>query len=106
MRGLFGVLVLLVSLGTTVLADEGKELFNGKDLDGWVAEGAKDLKDASGATVPVWSVRDGLLHCEGKGFGFLRYSKQEYGDFRLHVKYRMNNKGCNSGIGIRTRDFD
>jgi len=87
--------------------DEGKQvaLFNGKDLDGWVAEGAKEFKDKSGKAQPVWSVQDGLIHCAGHGYGFLRYDKQEFSDFILHMEYRMAPK-CNSGIGIRTVPYD
>ncbi len=79
------------------------ELFNGRDLTGWVPEGTKEFKDASGKTVPVWSVQDGLLNCRGNGFGFLRYDR-EFCDFALHIEYRMS-KGCNSGIGIRHKKF-
>src|SRR3954453_21208939 len=84
------------------------ELFNGKDLDGWVAEGQKDYKDGD-QVKPVWTVQPGLLVCAGKGYGFLRYAKQEFADFAFHVEYRMTKpaKGmCNSGIGIRTVPFD
>jgi hypothetical protein len=88
-------------------ADESQTLlFNGKDLDGWLAEGVKEYKDQDGKNQPVWSVRDGLLHCQGKGFGFLRSTKREYADFEFHVEYRMQNAKCNSGIGIRTQAFD
>lgn len=84
---------------------DGIELFNGKDLDGWVVEGVKEFKDKEGKVTPVWSVREGFLVCEGKGLGFLRYGKKEFGDFALHLEYRMAPK-CNSGIGIRTIPFD
>src|SRR5439155_126334 len=77
------------------------EIFNGKDLDGWVAEGAKDYKDQDGKLRPVWTVRDRFLHCAGKGYGFLRYDKREFADFVLHVEYRMAPK-CNSVIDFRT----
>jgi len=91
---------LLASAG---LSDE-LLLFNGKDLDGWVAEGVSEyVKD--GRTVPVWSVEDGHLVCTGKGFGFLRYDRRTFADFVLHVEFRMA-PGCNSGLGIRTRSFD
>ena len=103
----FGLLATLL-LAFTAWADDGKNLFNGKDLRDWEAEGAKEFKDNDGKSVQVWSVRDGMLHCEGRGFGFLRYTgKQEYADFAFHLRmYRMTNARCNSGIGIRTRAFD
>jgi hypothetical protein len=85
-------------------AEDTTELFNGKDLDGWVVEGTKDYKEGE-KVHPVWSVQDGLLHCAGRGYGFLRYDKRQFGDFALHVEYRMT-RGCNSGIGIRTVPYD
>lgn len=85
-------------------ADGVETLFNGRNLDGWVAEGVSEIRDGSG-TRPVWSARDGMIACEGSGFGFLRYAGREFGDFVLHVEYRME-PGGNTGVGIRTRPFD
>ncbi len=96
------ILTALV-LASPGLAEEVR-LFNGKNLDGWVAEGVKEfVKD--GRTVPVWSVKDGNLLCSGKGFGFLRYDRRSFADFVFHVEFRMA-PGCNSGLGVRTRSFD
>ena len=96
---------LLVLLSAPALAEEGfKDLFNGKDLDGWVAEGVKDFVK-EGQTQPVWSVKDGSILCNGKGFGFLRYDREEFTDFVFHVEFRMAPR-CNSGLGFRTRAFD
>ncbi len=77
-------------------ADDYRDLFNGKDLEGWTVEGPQ--KDKAGQ--PIWSVREGMIVCTGKGFGFLRYAKQEFGDFAYRVEFRMSPK-CNSGLGIR-----
>ena len=82
--------------------DDGLPLFDGKDLDGWVAEGVKEFTGPDGRVQPVWSVRDGLLVCDGRGFGFLRYDRREFADFVFHVEFRMSPK-CNSGLGVRTR---
>jgi len=95
----------VVVLAPAVPAQEFRDLFNGKDLDGWVAEGQKEYKDGD-QTKPVWLVKDGLLVCDGKGFGFLRYDKQQFTDFVFHVEYRMTAAKCNSGLGIRTTVFD
>jgi hypothetical protein len=100
-------LFIFACLSVAPLAAQESEritLFNGKDLDGWVAEGARDFKDG-GQLKQVWSVKDGNIFCDGKGFGFLRYAKQEFADFHFHVEYRMHPR-CNSGIGIRTVPFD
>ena len=86
-RGLDAVKFIKVALfvalifGNAVYAGEGRPLFNGNDLKDWVAEGGKEFKDKDGKLESVWSVRDGMLHCQGQGFGFLRYTKEEFGDF-------------------------
>jgi hypothetical protein len=100
---LIGCVAAVVSAGLIGQArgDEFQPLFNGKDLDGWVAEGANEAPDGG----PVWTVKDGMIHCAGKGFGFLRYDRREFADFTFHVEFRMTPK-CNSGIGVRTRVFD
>jgi hypothetical protein len=98
---LLAALLLVSAAG----AQEWLELFNGNDLDGWVAEGRKEYKDKEGQTRPVWSVEGGLLVCNGNGFGFLRYDRKVFTDFAFHVEYRMAPR-CNSGIGIRTASFD
>jgi hypothetical protein len=96
--------LLAAALAAAAWAEEARELFNGKDLDGWVVE-ERPYKDKTGKNTPNWSVQDGLLTCEGKTFGFLRYGKQEYADFALHVECRLAPKS-NSGIGIRTVPYD
>jgi hypothetical protein len=97
-------LALLVLAGTTP-AQAPTPLFNGKDLDGWVAEGVKEYKDKDGQLKPIWSVRDGLLVCNGSGFGFLRYDKKVFANFQFHVEFRLAPR-CNTGLGIRTAAFD
>lgn len=104
-------LALVVSVaGSSRAADTDGwvDLFNGKDLTGWVIDGPKEYRDkADGNKVKaLWTVQDGMIRTAGVGLGFLRYDK-EYSDFILHVEYRLvKEKGANSGIGIRTRAFD
>lgn len=96
-------LLVLALLG--LAGDEpALSLFDGKSLDGWVAEGVSEY-DADGARKPVWTAEDGTLVCRGKGFGFLRYKEREFEDFAFHVEFRME-PGCNSGVGFRTTAFD
>jgi hypothetical protein len=90
-------------LGLSGRADETIALFNGKDLEGWVAEGVKE-SSKDGETRPVWTVKDGMILCNGWGFGFLRYDRREFRDFVLYAEFRMAPK-CNSGLGVRTRAF-
>lgn len=96
-------LVSLILCCARAGADEGfRDIFDGKSLDGWVVEGTKTLK-VDDKEQPVWTVDDGMVHCAGKGFGFLRYDKP-LKDFVLKLEYKVN-KGGNSGIGIRTVPF-
>lgn len=74
------------------------ELFNGKDLSGWIVDGTKSYV-VDGVEKPVWTVGDGVIRCAGQGFGFLRYD-QSFDDFELRLEYRLS-PGCNSGVGIR-----
>jgi hypothetical protein len=103
----FGMAAALFLAATAVRADELRDLFDGKTLDGWVVEGP--AVDKQGKT--VWTVRDGMIVASGKVYGFLRYDRQKFGDFALRVEYRFTPTKVkkdvgNSGIGIRTGPFD
>jgi hypothetical protein len=64
------------------------DLFNGKDLSGWV-----DVN----TSVDTWSVKDGLLVCKGRPIGVMRSAKQ-YENFVLHIEWRHMKAGGNSGV--------
>ena len=64
------------------------ELFNGKDLRGWVnVNGARS----------TWSVRDGLLVGTGLPSGFLR-TETMHGNYVLELEWRIAGPGGNSGL--------
>jgi arylsulfatase A-like enzyme len=88
---------------------EFTDLFNGHDLDGWVAESHADSESHPDGR-PVWSARDGELVCDGRGFGFLRYAREPFADFTLRLEFQLQKpagrRSCNSGIGLRTVAFD
>jgi hypothetical protein len=90
--GVRGVCIMLLSLLASSARGEDpfqyRELFNGKDLTGWVNVNTE--KD-------TWSVRDGLLVCTGKPTGVMRTDKQ-YENFLLHVEWRHMEPGGNSGV--------
>lgn len=67
-----------------------KDLFNGRDLTGWV-----DVNTSP----ETWSVRDGMLICSGKPIGVMRSEKQ-YENFVLHIEWRHMEAGGNSGVFI------
>lgn len=75
------------------------DMLAGGDLKQWVAEGKSERKDGK----PVWTLNDGVLHCAGQGYGFLRYDTK-VDDFVWTLEYRMK-KGCNSGLGIRHEKY-
>ena len=100
-------MVPFVLLALAAPTDGYRDLFNGTDLTGWVAEGPAG-KDGS----PIWSVADGKIVCSGKAFGFLRYDKEQFGDFALRVEYRFDppeagsKRRGNSGLGVRAPVYD
>lgn len=94
-----GLRLLALSLGLvmmteTVVADvawpPSIELFNGRDLAGWV-----NVNCAPG----TWSVRDGLLVCSGKPSGFLRTAEM-YENYVLEWECRLAAAGGNSGMFV------
>lgn len=65
-----------------------QQLFNGKDLSGWInVNTAED----------TWKVRDGMLVCSGHPIGVMRTDRQ-YENFLLHVEWRHMEAGGNSGV--------
>jgi hypothetical protein len=67
-----------------------RDLFNGKDLSGWVNVN----------TAPdTWSVKDGMIVCTGKPMGVLRTDRQ-YENFILSLEWMHLTAGGNSGAYI------
>lgn len=68
------------------------ELFNGKDLSGWVPVGKEK-----------WTVEDGAIHGQGitKEYGYLRTEK-EYQNFHLFLRFKTEADG-NSGVYFHTK---
>ncbi len=65
-----------------------KDLFNGKDLSGWVNVNTSP---------DTWQVRDGLLICSGHPIGVMRSEKQ-YENFIFHIEWMHMEPGGNSGV--------
>ena len=85
--------LLFISLYIPLQAEETqipqwKDLFNGKDLTGWVDVNTSDK---------TWSVKDGILICSGKPIGVMRSEKQ-YENFILHIEWKHMKAGGNSGV--------
>jgi len=109
--------ILCFFLFTPILLAETNdaiELFNGKDLSGWVIEGPSEFEN-KGNKEPIWVAENGMITCRvnnRKSYGFLRYDKNQFADFVFSLEYRLSEKEmpkqspCNSGIGIRTGVYD
>ena len=74
-------------------------LFNGQDLSGW-----DFFLNQNGQRDDVWSVKDGILRCEGNPTGYL-YTQAQYTNFELIVEWRFDPAvgGGNSGVLMRVR---
>ncbi len=120
------VLVIAVALPLVVNAADSEEkagpndnmpppgftaLFNGKDLTGW--QGLVELPDRSKLTpeqlakkqqqanekyLPHWTVKNGILHYDGKGQSL--QTAKDYGNVELYVDWKIGKKG-DSGIYLR-----
>lgn len=116
--GIVAAALLTAILPASRAGDEPKPppgftaLFNGKDLSGW--QGNIDMKQR--ATLPKdkldallaqrtktafehWTVKDGVIFCDGKG-GVSLQTVKDYGNFELYVDWKIN-KGGDSGIYLR-----
>src|SRR5262245_14144693 len=84
--------VVVLLAGAVVLAAQEvpqfRDLFNGKDLTGWI--NVNTDKD-------TWTVKDGVLVCSGHPIGVMRSEKQ-YENFILHIEWKHMEPGGNSGV--------
>jgi len=85
------VATVLLGVNSRVPAEDSlqvRDLFNGKDLSGWVNVNTE--KD-------TWTVRDGILMCTGKPIGVMRTDRQ-YENFILQLEWKHLEAGGNSGV--------
>lgn len=104
--------LLAVFVTTAVLAQqppapitptERMDLFNGKDLSGWTV----CLRGGAPAA-EAFAVGDGLMHCTGQPFGYLR-TVQGYRDYKLTVEWRFVKVAAhadNSGVFVHVQEPD
>ena len=101
MRFLFAALTLALAAGSCS-REPRTELFNGRDLAGWVCvtdpEGVGDARDA-------FSVQNGNIRIAGSPFWYMR-TEETYDDYRLHVEWRWIGEATNSGIFQRVQAGD
>lgn len=84
------LLGLLPGSGRADDAAQWKDLFNGKDLSGWVNVNTRP---------ETWRVQDGMIICTGHPIGVMRTEKQ-YENYILHVEWMHLEPGGNSGVFI------
>ncbi len=103
------IIVIIVLIVTSAMLDtagytsgEQKEptvpmekivLSNGRDFTGWKLF----VPDANCDVTKMWSVKDGVICCEGQPAGYMRTEK-DYADYLLHVEWRWAGDGGNSGV--------
>lgn len=82
------VLIAGSSIATGDPVPQFRDLFNGKDLSGWVNVNTDP---------DTWKVQDGMIVCKGKPIGVMRSEKQ-YENFILHIEWMHMVAGGNSGV--------
>src|SRR3954469_4891668 len=94
----FGVLLAIAGIFVAARAMQAvdvpvfRDLFNGKDLAGWVNVN----------TAPdTWKWENGMLVCSGHPIGVMRTTRQ-YENFLLHVEWMHTEPGGNSGMFLWT----
>jgi len=87
-----GMTVSLPALGTE---NEFVDLFNGKDLAGWVNVNCAP---------ETWTVRDGLIVCTGIPTGVLR-TERMYENYVLELDYKHLKKRGNAGLFLHSWDI-
>src|ERR1043166_5549499 len=88
----FGIGLLGWTSGRADDVPQFRDLFNGRDLTGWVNVNTSP---------DTWSVRDGMIVCSGKPTGVMRTAKQ-YENFILHIEWMHLEAGGNSGVCVWT----
>jgi len=97
-----GVMVMAVLLAVQAVAPAEKSepivpkekiiLWNGEDFTGWKLF----TKDPQNDVTKTWSVKDGVVCCEGKPPGYMR-TENDYANYLFHVEWRWPEEGGNSG---------
>jgi len=83
-------LLLIASfVASACFAGDWKQLYNGKDLDGWKHVGPGQFV-----------VENGLLKTEG-GMGLLYFTGEKIGNATLRVVFKTGAKSANSGVFVR-----
>jgi hypothetical protein len=74
----------------TIQIPQFVDMFNGKDLSGWV-----NINTAE----DTWKIRDGMVICSGRPIGVM-CSEKQYENFILHIEWMHMEAGGNSGVFV------
>jgi hypothetical protein len=89
-------LIFIAACGSAFAADSWTNLFNGKDIDGWVQRGGKAKSTIEDGCIVGTSTMDtpNSFLCTGR----------DYGDFILEYEFKVDPR-LNSGVQIRSNSF-
>jgi hypothetical protein len=79
------------------------ELFNGRDFSGWTFCLRTNAEPSQ-----TWTVTNGVMHCAGQPFGYLRTEKS-YRDYKLTIEWRFVKaapRADNSGVLLHVQPPD
>ena len=85
-----GILCCLLSTAPAGQTPEFRDLFNGKDLSGWI--NVNTAPDTWASRTDCWSAR-------GRPLGVI-CSEKQYENFVLHIEWRHMEAGGNSGVFV------
>jgi hypothetical protein len=99
MKTFFISIFLILTINT--FAQKKYQLFNGKNLKGWMIF----TNDQTIAPEKYFYVNEGVIETIGVPMGYLR-TKKEYANYRLHVEWRYPETELNSGIMLHVTGPD
>jgi len=76
-------------------------LWNGEDFTGWKLF----LREPEYDVTKVWSIKAGIIRCEGKPPGYMR-TENDYANYLFHVEWRWPEEGGNSGALVHMSGAD
>ena len=94
---------LAADLPAPIAPTERIDLFNGKDFNGWTFCLRSNAEPAK-----TYSVTNGLMHCTGQPFGYVRTDKS-FRDYKLTVEWRFVKvaaRADNSGVFVHVQTPD
>jgi len=100
-RMVTGVPVLAFLMTAGCASQKRVALWNGKDFTGWKLVLADENVDVN----KVWSVRNGVIRCEGKPNGYMR-TQEDYSNYKLHLEWRWVEEPTNSGVLLHASGAD